>query len=48
MRGYSGMVCFTLREGTLEAAKRVVSRLRLFLLAESLGGVESLVCLPNP
>ena len=47
MRGYSGMVCFTLREGTLEAAKRVISRLRLFLLAESLGGVESLVSLPT-
>jgi cystathionine beta-lyase/cystathionine gamma-synthase len=32
--------------GGLQAAKRVVRRLRVFTLAESLGGVESLVNVP--
>ena len=36
------MVSFTMQDGP-EAAKRVVERTRLFLLAESLGGVESLI-----
>lgn len=42
MTGYSGMVSFTVRDG-FERAKRIVERTRLFLLAESLGGVESLI-----
>jgi cystathionine gamma-synthase len=42
MRAYSGMVSFTMKEG-YEAAKKVVERTKLFLLAESLGGVESLI-----
>jgi cystathionine beta-lyase/cystathionine gamma-synthase len=45
MRGFGGMVSFTVR-GDAAAALRVASRLRVFLLAESLGGVESLVCYP--
>ncbi len=42
MRGYSGMVSFEVNGG-YEAAKRIVEGTRLFLLAESLGGVESLI-----
>ncbi len=44
-RGYGGMVSFTLRGGEPEA-RAVVARTRLFALAESLGGVESLIELP--
>jgi cystathionine gamma-synthase len=42
MRGFGGMVSFTLRGGE-EAALRVCERARIFTLAESLGGVESLI-----
>ena len=42
MSGYGGMVSFDLRGG-LGAARRFVRRTRIFTLAESLGGVESLV-----
>jgi cystathionine gamma-synthase len=42
MRDYSGMVSFTTRGG-YEAASEVVARTKIFQLAESLGGVESLV-----
>jgi cystathionine gamma-synthase len=42
MRGFGGMVSFTLRGGEA-AALRVCERARVFTLAESLGGVESLI-----
>lgn len=42
MLGFGGMVSFYLR-GNLEEAKRFVENTRLFALAESLGGVESLI-----
>jgi cystathionine beta-lyase/cystathionine gamma-synthase len=45
MDDYGGMVSAEVRGG-LAAAKRVVRRLRVFTLAESLGGVESLVNVP--
>jgi len=45
MSGYGGMVSFEARGG-LEAARRVVSSTRIFALAESLGGVESLIEAP--
>lgn len=41
MRGFTGMVSLEL--GSLERAARVAERTRLFSLAESLGGVESLI-----
>ena len=41
MRGFTGMISLEL--GSLERAKQVVERTRLFSLAESLGGVESLI-----
>ncbi len=43
MRRFGAMVSFDLVDNTLEAACRVLSRTRLFSLAESLGGVESLI-----
>jgi len=42
MRRFGGMVSFTVRGG-VEAALAVCARTRLFTLAESLGGVESLI-----
>ncbi|HSJ09154.1 MAG TPA: cystathionine gamma-synthase [Longimicrobiales bacterium] len=41
MKGFTGMVSIEL--GSLERATRVVQRTKLFALAESLGGVESLI-----
>jgi cystathionine gamma-synthase len=46
MRGFGGMVSFRVRAGAQEAAA-VCARTRLFTLAESLGGVESLIELPG-
>jgi len=43
MSGFGGMLSFTLKGNNLEDAKRVVSKTKLFSLAESLGGVESLI-----
>lgn len=43
MRAYSGMVSFTLKADTLDAAHAVLGKTKLFALAESLGGVESLI-----
>lgn len=45
MTAAGGMVSFELRGG-YAAVERFVGRLRVFALAESLGGVESLVCYP--
>jgi cystathionine gamma-lyase len=45
MRGFGGMLAFDVKGG-LPAARRFCDRVRLFLLAASLGGVESLVILP--
>ena len=45
MRGYGAMLAFDLKGG-LAAARRFCDRTRVFLLAASLGGVESLVVLP--
>jgi cystathionine beta-lyase/cystathionine gamma-synthase len=43
--GFGGMLSFEV-EGGVEAAREVARRTRLFTLAESLGGVESLIELP--
>jgi cystathionine beta-lyase len=42
MRGFGGMISFTLKEDTAAAAAAILSKTKLFALAESLGGVESL------
>src|SRR5690606_39069319 len=43
MRGFGGMMSFTLKADTVEAAVEVLKNTKLFALAESLGGVESLI-----
>jgi cystathionine gamma-lyase len=43
MRGFGGMISFTLKGDRMEDATRVLSNTKLFSLAESLGGVESLL-----
>lgn len=43
MRGYGGMISFELKNDSAEEVKRVLSNTHLFSLAESLGGVESLI-----
>ena len=43
MRGFGGMISFTLKGDNMADATRVLSSTRLFSLAESLGGVESLL-----
>lgn len=45
MRGFGGMVSLELAGG-LPAVERFLAELKLWLLAESLGSVESLVCYP--
>jgi cystathionine beta-lyase/cystathionine gamma-synthase len=45
MSGFGGMISFT-PTGGIEAAESIVGRTRLFFLAESLGGVESLIEMP--
>ncbi len=43
MRDFGGMMSFTLKDDRMEAAYKVLSGTHLFSLAESLGGVESLI-----
>lgn len=43
MRDFGGMLSFELKNDSIEAAKKVLSSTHLFSLAESLGGVESLI-----
>jgi cystathionine gamma-synthase/cystathionine gamma-lyase len=45
MRGFGGMLSFEIK-GDFAAVENFFAGLKLFLLAESLGGVESLVCYP--
>jgi len=42
MNDYGGMVSFTLKGDKLEDSAKVMERFKVFLLAESLGGIESL------
>ena len=43
MRGYGGMISFTTKGNRLEDALEIVKKVAIFALAESLGGVESLI-----
>jgi cystathionine gamma-synthase/cystathionine gamma-lyase len=45
MDGFGAIITFTLK-GDISNVKKFVNKLELFLFAESLGGVESLVCHP--
>lgn len=44
--GFGGMISFIPGDGSLAAGEQVFNRFKLFTRAESLGGVESLVCHP--
>ncbi len=43
MRGFGGMMSFTLKDDSVDMAIKVLSSTKVFALAESLGGVESLI-----
>jgi cystathionine gamma-lyase len=43
MRDFGGMLSFTLKDDSLPIAKKLMESVELFSLAESLGGVESLI-----
>lgn len=43
MDDFGGMIAFSLKDDRIEAAKQVLSGTDVFILAESLGGVESLI-----
>jgi cystathionine beta-lyase/cystathionine gamma-synthase len=43
MRDFGGMMSFELKNDSVDEAKRVLSSTKIFALAESLGGVESLI-----
>jgi cystathionine beta-lyase/cystathionine gamma-synthase len=43
MRGFGGMISFVLKDDSIETARKVLSSTKVFSLAESLGGVESLI-----
>ena len=45
-KGFGGIVSFTLKNDTEEAATAFVTNTHYFKLAESLGGVKSLLCHP--
>ncbi|WP_315821065.1 PLP-dependent transferase [Paraflavitalea speifideaquila] len=45
-KGFGGIVSFSLKEDTLEAATRFATSTQLFKLAESLGGIKSLISHP--
>lgn len=43
MRGFGGMISFTLKDDSVDTAIKLLSSTKVFSLAESLGGVESLI-----
>ncbi|MFN5932069.1 MAG: trans-sulfuration enzyme family protein, partial [Sphingobacteriales bacterium] len=43
MRDFGGMISFELKDNSIDVAKKMMSSTKLFSLAESLGGVESLI-----
>lgn len=43
MRGFGGMLSFTLKDDSVDTAMKLLSSTKVFALAESLGGVESLI-----
>ena len=43
MRDFGGMMSFTLKDDSVDVAKKLLSSTKVFALAESLGGVESLI-----
>ena len=43
MRGFGGMMSFTLKDENPDITRKLLSSTKLFSLAESLGGIESLI-----
>ncbi|MFN5761851.1 MAG: cystathionine gamma-synthase [Sphingobacteriales bacterium] len=43
MRDFGGMISFEIKDNSIDVAKKMMSSTKLFSLAESLGGVESLI-----
>jgi cystathionine beta-lyase/cystathionine gamma-synthase len=43
MRGFGGMMSFTLKDDSVDTAIKLLTSTKIFALAESLGGVESLI-----
>lgn len=46
MRGFGGMISFSLKGDKMEEAHAIMEKFKVITLAESLGGVESLTCHP--
>lgn len=46
MRGFGGMISFSIKGDQVSEAHAIMEKFEVFALAESLGGVESLVCHP--
>lgn len=46
MRGFGGMISFSIKGNRLSEAHAIMEKFKVFSLAESLGGVESLTCHP--
>lgn len=46
MRGFGGMISFSVKGNQLSDAHNIMEKFKVFSLAESLGGVESLTCHP--
>lgn len=46
MRGFGGMISFSLKGNNVKEAYKIMEKFEVFTLAESLGGVESLTCHP--
>ena len=46
MRGFGGMISFSLKGNQMSEAHAIMEKFKVFSLAESLGGVESLTCHP--
>ncbi|HTO37209.1 MAG TPA: cystathionine gamma-synthase [Brumimicrobium sp.] len=47
MRGFGGMVSFSIKGDSMSEAHAIMEKLKIFTVAESLGGVESLTCHPT-
>ncbi|HSH19911.1 MAG TPA: cystathionine gamma-synthase [Draconibacterium sp.] len=47
MTGFGGMISFKLNQGDEKASNSFFKKLKIISLAESLGGVESLICYPS-
>ncbi|MBW7868820.1 MAG: cystathionine gamma-synthase [Brumimicrobium sp.] len=46
MRGFGGMISFSLKGDNMKDAHAIMEKFKVFTIAESLGGVESLACHP--